>query len=224
MAESILLKKYEYAIAKKTLFIAVSKTDAAYYRDKFGANASHLPVFIPWNEIKDCSTQGCFCLYHGNLAINENEKAAEWLLNNVFNNLDIPFVIAGKSPSLSLQLLAKNHPNTCITGTPGEKEMDDLISKAHVHILPSFNQTGVKLKLLNALFNGRHCIVNKNGACGSGAETLCHVAETAEEFKSALKKLFEMPYTAADREERKTVLAGYYDNEKNASKLIEWLY
>lgn len=222
--ESLLLKKYERSIADKTLFVAVSKEDAGFYCTELGAKAAFLPVFIPWAEIKENSQQGCFCLYHGNLSVNENEKAADWLLNNVFDSLDIPLVIAGKSPSLSLQCLAKSHPHTCLTCNPGEKEMEDLISKAHVHILPSFNQTGVKLKLLNALFNGRHCIVNKAGASGSGAEDLCHFAETADEFKAAIISLFEMPYTGADITERKSLLGAYYNNEKNAARLIAWLY
>jgi len=222
--ESILLKKYERKIAKKTLFVCVSKSDAEYYQHTLGAATAFLPVFVPWEEIKENSNRGCFCLYHGNLQINENEKVADWLLNNVFGELDIPFVIAGKKPSLPLQCLAKSHPNTCITCSPGSKEMDDLISKAHVHVLPSFNQTGVKLKLLNALYNGRHCIVNKAGVSGSEVESLCHIAETADEFKAAIKAVYEMPFTAEDIAERKAILEKNYNNEKNARQLIAWLY
>ena len=107
-------------------------------------------------------------MYHGNLSINENEEAAEWLLKNVFNNLAIPFVIAGKIPSQRLEALAHPHEHTCLVANPSEKEMQDMIAKAQINILPSFNNTGIKLKLLNALYSGRHCLVNKAGVEGPG--------------------------------------------------------
>ncbi len=222
--ESRLLKNYERTIAKKTLFVAVSEEDKTWYQKNLGANAAFLPVFLPWEEVKQSTERGCFCLYHGNLSVNENEKVADWLMNEVFDTLDIPLIIAGKKPSLPLQSLAHSRPHTCITCSPSENEMSDLIRKAHVHILPSFNQTGVKLKLLNALFNGRHCIVNRAAVNGSGAEALCHVAENANDFKAAVKALYEMPFSEADIQERKHVLSQYYDNEKNARQLIAWLY
>lgn len=222
--ESFLLKRYESSIAHKSLFVAVSKEDAEFFSKKFGAETKFLPVFLPWQEVKESSDRGCFCLYHGNLSVNENEKAADWLMNSVFDTIDIPLVVAGKSASLPLQCVAHSRLHTCITCNPSNQEMDDLISKAHIHILPSFNQTGVKLKLLNALFNGRHCIVNKAGTSGSETASLCHIAETADEFKATIKALYEMPFSKRDIEERKLVLENLYDNDKNAKQLIEWLY
>lgn len=222
--ESRLLKKYERCISKKTVFVAVSEEDKNWYQEHLGAKTVFLPVFLPWDEVKQSSERGCFCLYHGNLSVNENEKVADWLMNEVFNTLDIPLIIAGKKPSLPLQSLAHSRPHTCITCSPSENEMDDLIRKAHVHILPSFNQTGVKLKLLNALYNGRHCIVNQAGAKGSGTETLCHVAESANDFKAAVSALYKMPFSENDIEERKKILARYYNNQKNAQQLIAWLH
>ena len=67
--------------------------------------------------------------------------------------------------------------------------MQDLISKAQVNILPSFNCTGVKLKLLNALFNGRHCIVNQDAVEGTGLESTCHIATGADDVRCLLTKL-----------------------------------
>ena len=60
--------------------------------------------------------------------------------------------------------------------------MQDLIGKAHINVLPSFNATGIKLKLVNALFNGRHCLVNEATAEGSGLESACFVAHDADEM------------------------------------------
>ena len=110
LSESFLLKRYEKKLAKKATFWPVSVNDTEVYKQLFGATKiDFLPVFVPWTEVADQRGKGCFCLYHGNLAVNENEKAAEWLLTEVFNDIAIPLVIAGKDPSETLEKLP-----TCI--------------------------------------------------------------------------------------------------------------
>lgn len=163
-------------------------------------------------------------MYHGNLAINENEKAVAWLLENVFNDLEIPFVIAGKDPSQKLEFLAHQHKHTCLVANPSDKEMQDLIAKAQINILPSFNNTGVKLKLLNALYNGRHCIVNEAGVEGSGLEAACHIAGDAATFKSMIHSLYHLSFTEAEAIKRQDLLQSLYNNEANARQLIAWIY
>lgn len=225
MFESFLLKKYERSVANKAIFWPVSTEDTELYKKLFHAKQiDFLPVFLPWNEVNAQTGKGCFCLYHGNLAISENEKAADWLLNNIFNTLEIPFVIAGKNPSLPLQTLAHSHAHTCMAVNPSDAELQDLIQKAQVNILPSFNKTGVKLKLLNALYNGRHCLVNNAGEEGAAVEGLCHVAETEPEFKAMIEKLFNESFSREIIEQRQAALQGMYNNEKNARQLIAWIY
>ncbi len=221
--ESLLLKSYEKKIATKALIAAVSSIDAEIYRDEFNADAHFLPVFLPWQKVSSPSGNGCFCLYHGNLAVSENEKVAEWLLNEVFNDMDIPLVIAGKDPSLPLKTLAHQQPHTCIVINPSEKEMQDMLSKAHINIIPSFNSTGVKLKLLNSLFNGRHCVAND--AAMEGAETpSCHMAESKEDFKKVISRLFHIPFSKEEIADREKKLHAVYNNEKNIQQLIAWIY
>ena len=164
--------------------------------------------------------KGCYCLYHGNLSINENEEAAEWLLKSVFNDLEIPLVIAGKSPSKKLEALAHSHEHTCLVGNPSQKEMQDIIAKAQVNILPSFNNTGIKLKLLNSLYSGRHCIVNKEGVDGSQLESICTIANDVKEFKQQIVQLYEKAFTEEEASKRKTLLAGLNNNKLNAKKII----
>ena len=73
----------------------------------------------------------------------------------------------------------KKNSLTCLVANPDEAQMADIISKAHIHVLPSFNNTGIKIKLLNALFNGRHCVVNDQMVAGTPLGILCHVVNTA---------------------------------------------
>ncbi len=220
--ESRLLKKYENQLAKKVSIAAVSNQDVATYNKLFNANdIFHLPVFLPYVNSVGKDGNGCFCLYHANLSINENEEAATWLLQNIFNTVDLPFVIAGKNPSQKLAFLAHQQSNTCLVANPSDKELHELIAKAQINILPSFNNTGVKLKLLNALYNGRHCIVNKAGVAGSGLDNLCTIAEDEDDFKTAVKYLYQIPYANEENEKRQELLQALYNNQKNANKLKE---
>lgn len=222
--ESRLLKKYEKAIAAKATFLAVSKQDVDLYKQEFNAFINYLPVFLPYILAVGKEGKGCFCLYHGNLAINENEEAVIWLLKNVFSKLNLPFVIAGKDPSAKLQQLAQAHQHTCLVANPTDKEMQDMICKAHVHVLPSFNNTGIKLKLLNAIFNGRHCLVNKAGVEGSGLESFCHIAEDAKGFKNKIEELYTQPFTEQEAQKRQGLLQTVYNNKTNARQLTAFLW
>ena len=220
--ESRLLKKYEKKLAEKVKIAALSGQDVEVYQHLFKANnIIHLPLFLPYLNAAGKEGIGCFCLYHGNLSINENEEAAIWLLQNVFNDIKIPFVITGKNPSQKLEFLVHQQPHTCLVANPSDKELHDMIAKAQINILPSFNNTGIKLKLLNALYNGRHCLVNKAGVEGSGLNRLCAIAEDADDFKTAIQYLYAIPYIKEENEKRQLLLQQLYNNQKNADKLIE---
>lgn len=223
--ESRLLRSYEKQIAAKAEILAVTDTDAAIYRKELGAtNCRVLPVFLPFKEVNSKEGVGCFCLYHGNLSVPENDKAATYLLEEVFNDINIPLVIAGKSPSPALEKLAHRQQHTCLVGNPGWDEMQDMITKAQINIIPSFVNTGIKLKLLNVLYNGRHCVVNDETVKGTGLEAACHSGMNAAALKSLIVQLYHQPYGEEEIRLRKLLLEAQFQNERNAQRLITWLW
>ena len=114
--------------------------------------------------------------------------------------------------------------HTCLVANPNEKEMNDLVQKAHINVLPSFNTTGVKLKLIHALFEGRHCIVNDAAVRGSELEQACHISNSADNIASIILQLYHQPFTEEEIHLRKRILHSTYNNAKNAEKIIAWLY
>jgi len=221
--ESVLLKKHERSIVRKAVFLAVNEEDATVYKNKFHAEVHLLPVFIPFTEIKSHSGRGNFCLYHGNLSVNENEKAVIWLLR-VFENMNISFVIAGKDPSSRIKNLTVNKANISLIISPSEVEMQKLIKEAQINILPSFNNTGIKLKLLNALYNGKHCLVNKASVAGTNLESLCTIADDESGFRQHIERLYALDFSEDQIKLRRSVLEDIYDNEKNAQKLMTLIW
>ena len=137
-----------------------------------------------------------------------------------------PLVIAGKKPTKRLQKIAALCQHTCLVADPSETEMTDLVRKAQIHVLPCFNKktTGIRLKLLHALFEGRHCIVNDTMVAGSGLEDACHIGTTANAFVSIILQLYRQPFTREEIMLRKQLLSTTYSNERNVCQLIQWLW
>jgi glycosyltransferase involved in cell wall biosynthesis len=223
--ESKLLKKYEASLAGKATFWTVTEKDLEVFNREFGYNSvDYLPLFLPDHISEWNGEHGHFCLYHGNLSVPENEYAATWLLENIFSQIEIPFVVAGKNPSAKLEKLAHQHPHTCIVANPDQREMEELIKKAQVNILPSFNSTGIKLKLINALYHGRHCLVNNAGVEGSGLEATCEIANCTADMKAAIEKLYNQPFNFFEFEERQQVLHSLFNNDRNAAQMVNWIF
>lgn len=225
-AESLLAEKYTPLLPQNCMYACVSKKDADYFKTIGLSNTSFIPIFPSWQQVESPTGVGNLCMFHGKLSVPENEKAALWLLCNVFNKVRVPFVIAGKDPSARLQKAAALCQHTCLVSNPCETEMEDLVQKAHIHILPAFtkNITGIKLKLLHALFKGRHCITTPQMVEGTGLEGACHIGSSANAIASIISQLYYQPFEEEEINLRKRLLSDTYNNEKNIQSFINYLW
>ena len=223
--ESRLLKKYQQQLPKDGLYACITNKDVDTFKNEYGLkNAFFLPAFTPFHEVRSQEGIGNFCLYHGNLSVPENEKAALWLIQHVFSKIKVPLVIAGKDPSERLRKMAHLFQHSCIVANPSATEMRDLVRKAHIHVLPSFSTSGIKLKLLHALFEGRHCVVNKEMVAGTSLEEACHIGANAAALASIIIQLHHHPFTEDEINLRKRLLGNIYDTDKNAGRIIQCLW
>ncbi|MFN6039168.1 MAG: glycosyltransferase family 1 protein, partial [Bacteroidota bacterium] len=190
------------------------------FKKKFPkSDVSFLPSFHE-NEVITAKTgKGNFLLYHGKLSVPENELAAEFLIENVFSKIKYKVKIAGMDPSKNILHLASSVPNIELIANPDEKEMKNLISEAQVHCLYTHQNTGLKLKLLNVLFQGRHVLVNKNMTHGTTLGSACHYAEHPEEWCHAIERLMKTEFTKEEISKRGNILEDY-SNAKQIEKLI----
>jgi hypothetical protein len=223
--EGRLLKAYERSISGKAVFLTLTPGEAERFQAFApGTDVRCLTAFTGRNRVESLEGEGTFCLYHGNLSVAENENAARWLLNDVFDKLQLPLVIAGKRPSALLRRMAHRRSHTCIVEDPSARELDDLVRRAQVHVLPSFSVTGVKFKLLNAVFSGRHVLANPSMLTDTGLEGACHVAPDAAAFRDQLDGLFRKRFGADDIHTRESLLRERYCDTRNAEQLIGWIW
>ncbi len=201
------MKKLEDRLPANCLYLFSSEENAAAsQKDHQLPHIHYLPVFSPYHSVQGQPGMGNFCLYHGNLADPLNEKAAVWLLSSVFNDISTPLVIAGNHPGRTIKKLAAFYSHTCLITDPSVSEMEDLVSKAHIHVLPSFSYKKPEAKLVHAVLCGRHCITNDKGVAGTAFEEACHVAVNAAAFKSVILQLFHQPFEQEEIDLRKRIV------------------
>ncbi len=223
--ESLKLRLYQNILKHSDLMLVVSREDTDYLKEHFpDIKVNYLPSFHANDKIESLIGFGDYALYNGNIEVPENAHAVQWLINEVFATTDIKLKVAGMNPPEYIRKLASEYPNVEIIANPDDKKMFDLIKNAQVNILVTFQATGLKLKLLNTLYNGRFCLVNDKMLNGTGLEELCKIGNTPEELRKKLPELFKVEFDKNQIDLRNNILNLNFSNSKNAEKLIELVY
>ena len=217
--EACKLRRYEPVLRKAAGIFAITRQDADYFSKRYG-NVTLVPGFNSVDAVCAETGRGEYVLYHGNLSVGENEDAAKWLIENVFSELYVHCIVSGLNPSEKLLKLAEKYSNVTLVANPDDAEMIDLLRQAQVNILVTNQPTGLKLKLLNALYNGRFCLTNSDMVKGTSLESLCVVADEPQQMIAEIKRLMEEDFMEEDIAERDAEMRQLYDNESNARRIV----
>ena len=217
------LRRFERILRHAQGVAAISIADAEHFATQH-PNVQHITAFHPNREVESQAGKGEYCLYHGNLEVGENNQAALHLVRNIFANTDIPLIIAGNRPSRELRAEAAKHSHVQLRINQSTEAIHNLIRHAQVNVLPTFQSTGIKLKLLAALYMGRHCLVNGPMVENTGLEPLCRVEDSDRRYTDALKELFDRSFTDEDIKKREQVLLDQFSNRSTAEKLLQLLF
>ncbi|TCK66836.1 hypothetical protein DFQ05_2120 [Winogradskyella wandonensis] len=210
-------KKFEAILNKADLLFNISYSEHAYFSKTYNPKSVFLPAFQGYKSITSKPGRGEYALYHGDLTTADNLKSAQFLIT-VFKDLDFPLVIAGSNLPKSLLELIQKYNTISFVKVTEQEELTKLIENAHINTLYSFQESGTKLKVFTALFNGRHCILNKNMVDDAKILSVCEVAETKKAYQNAVRELISKQFSLT--EERKVALANYKDIE-NAKIIVE---
>ncbi len=220
LLESVKLKPFEKKLSRASQILAISPQDTKYFNTKYG-NTTLMPAFHPFKKVSSISGQGEYVLFHGNLSVAENLNAITFLIDKVFSEMTIPLILAGQNPPNWLISKIKDIPHVQIEASPSIEKMNKLIHEAQICLIPTFQPTGLKLKLLSSLFAGRHCITNHEMVNGTGIEELCHVAQTPEEMINFINHFINVEFTIDDISKRKSCLKKQFSNEQNAQTIMD---
>jgi len=221
LLEANKLKSYELVLKKAKGILAISQRDNDYF-SALNSNTLLVTPFHPFQKVEIKEGIGDYVLVHGDLSVSENIHSLQWLVNNVLSKITHKVIIAGKNPSKKLILHIQKHKNIQLIANPSFDKMQDLIANAQVHVVHSFLPQGMKLKLLNVLYHGRHCICNEAVVSNSGLESLCSIANDAETIKQYVERLMQEPFTENNMRKRKDILS-LFSNELQVEKILKFL-
>lgn len=220
LVESGKLGKYEQKLSDDIYIAAITPADTEYFSQKF-PGSFHLPPFHPYDKLSCLTGIGKYILFHGDLSVPANIQSTIYLFEKILYDMPFQVIIAGKDPVKKIRILAARYSHVSLRANPDEHEMHELIRQAQINLVHSFQPTGIKLKLLTALFNGRHCITNSEAVRNSGLESLCHTGQDPGKIKELVHQLMEIPFTEEEIQKREAVLKKNYSNINNAKKIYD---
>jgi hypothetical protein len=224
LSEAWRFKRFEKVLTAADRILGISMADVEHLQRQFpGKIVDFIPAFHAAEKVTTLEGGSDFILYHGKLSVFENEHAALFLIERVFSRLACPCIVAGMDPSARIFSAAAPYPNIRVEANPPAERMSSLLREAHIHLLITFQDTGLKLKLLNALFAGRHIVANRMMLAGSGLEELCHIAESADDMVAVCRRLLREPFTENDIRRRSSVLMPLYSTAHQASRILQML-
>lgn len=219
--DALKLKHFERVLSHATAILAISEADKKYLEQYFNNVILVLPSH-PSDEVNILEGFGDYILYHADLSTQENIEAATYIMNEIAPNVEANFVFAGKNPSEEIQKLVALNDNCEIFANPDHAEMQQYIANAHINLLPTFQATGFKLKLLNALFNGRFCVGTPEMVAGTGLDSVCEIANSPEEMIHLIRQKLNEPFSFEEIEKRKALMK-MYSNSAILSDFIKML-
>jgi hypothetical protein len=185
---------------------------------KLTSAVSYVPVFHGNETVAPLSGKGAFCLYHGDLRLPDNKKVASFLIR-IFKKLPAyTLVIASSAGKDFVEKQLKGTDTIRFEWIKEESQLNSLLAQAHVNVLWSFQKSGTKLKVINALFKSRFCLINGNMVDDAALLQLCEVANTENAVITQIERLFTLEYT--QYETRAAVLQATMDDHKNAQLMV----
>lgn len=219
--ESYKLEKYETVLKKVNYILTISPTEQAYFYHKFPQKSIYIPAFNEHTKVDSKIGKGDFALYHGDLRVSDNARACLYLVE-IFSKIDAQLIIASNFHNAKLKSEITKYNNVEYRKLISNEQLSELIASAQINILPTFQNTGIKLKLINALFLGRFCLVNNQMVENTGLESLCSIANSTNEFIFQIKHLMHQKFTQKQIEQRVDTLK-IFDSQSNALKILELL-
>ena len=219
--EYLKLKSYQKILQRADHILTISRFEYTYFNNLFGPKVSYIPVFHPNTTIKNISKKGYFAMYHGDLSISDNLKAAQYLID-IFKKIDYPLVIAGNLGNSNLKSKNKEVKNITFVSLDSQENLDDLFKRTHINVLPTFQNTGIKLKLINALFQSRFCVVTPKMIQNNSLDSLCSVGVDKKSFQREIINLIDAEFSEENIVQRELILQEF-DSTANAYKILKLL-
>lgn len=165
------LKRFERILCHADGILAISEADTRLLHQRYPhKHVELLPCFHDNTLVSPQGGTAPYLLYQGNLAVEENIRVADFIQDQLAARMpEARFVLAGRNPAF-----ASRQSNVELRPNPSDEELEALLANARVNLLFTFQPTGIKLKLMNALSKSRGFVVaNAEMLHGNDLARLC---------------------------------------------------
>jgi len=174
---------------------------------------------LQWPEMQFDQTE-CTVLFVGTLTWEANIDGLLWFINNCWVKItnevpQVKFKIVGRNPDERLVKLASSFENIFLLGFVDSLEL--VYSSSRVFITPLRFGSGIKVKVLNALYRGIPLVTTEIGVEGIDAENGIHLYFTDQdpiEFGNCVIALLENKYIWKQMSEKARILGTKYTWQK----------
>ena len=201
---------------------SISPLEQQYFFKTYGDRCTYIPAFHDTERHTELVSSEKQLLYHGNLSVSENVGAALFLIK-VYQNTPNRLVIASSYSNNEVETEIEKYANIHFHPLQASEDLYPLFETSHINVLPTFQNTGIKLKLLNTLYQGKFIIANDYMVKDTGLESLCERANTKKEFLEKTKLLFKKEFTKSIIEEREETMKELHPIA-GAQKMIEIIF
>ncbi len=205
--------------------LPITKKDAGFFKSNCQKPVQAIPFGVNFEDypLHDKQQQENALFHIGAMNWIPNEEGIRWFLKEVWPKVRV------KYPDLKLYLAGRAMPrwltelkekNVVVLGeVPNAR--DFIISKS-ISIAPLFSGSGIRIKIIESMCLGKAVISTKTGAEGieyaDGESVL--LATTAEDFVSAIARLYENPVEAANLgKNARKLMEAKHDNRKIIGQL-----
>lgn len=212
--------------------IAISKNDREVLCKQYNIKNEkilHTKPLAKFNRIKQLSDMKKFnynLLIVGSMGWYPNVRGILWFVENVFNGLikDNPrykLYIVGRGPVQELKDIAAQYPENIIL--TGEVESTEpYFDMCDISIVPVFEGTGIKIKVLESMARGIPTICSSFAAKDYDFNNEVIVAETAKDYRNAIH-LFESSNETREKcyQGMESYCAEYYNLTEDMKRLFK---
>ena len=211
--ESYKLKIYERKILPQiNVVLPISNYEYLYFKKVYDIQTILLPVFHQNTKPIELSVRGKYALYQGDLRVSDNKRVVAKLIK-MFKDIDYPLVIASNIEADEFIKLYPNIPSNIMhEKIRSNAHLVSLFNDAHINTIFSYQNSGTKLKLINALYNSRFCLINDNMIDEESIKKVCDVENDLLKYKEKINKLISTNYNLSD--ERILVLRNFVSRNK----------
>lgn len=160
-----------------------------------------------------------YILIHGNFAVAENKAALVFFKEIIAATPEVRYKVAGKFTDEALVDTLEAISNVELIRRPDDAEMKRLIFEAKMHMMYTQQATGVKLKLIRALYSGRPVLCNNIMLAGTNLAEAAIVCNDAAQYKMAIHDYYVNERNWVFRPQ---LLSAYNDIE-NAKRLMQFV-